>query len=294
MKNVSAMFSDCPVYQDKDSFNYHQLSEECKTEGIQLNKFLPRSAGELKKKVLPERDNYLGYLIQSQSIVNLNAPSGVCKTWLAMALCTAIATGGECINWKATSPRRIVYLDAEMPEADIQGRVVSFSKGLSGQALNLFDRNFRILNLDGAGEPLPDLTSELGQKIVEYHCKDADVLVIDNLISVLTDTDDQDVLRVKQFTSWLRKMRGSGKTIITINHTTKDLKRLGSVVLDTYNDVTVDIREPVLKKGEDKKDYLHLIFAKGRHLTPEQKKTIHFKFSIDERGVKFWQIRPES
>lgn len=293
MKNINEIVKSSPALRNKDSFNENQLTELCKSEGIDLKKFKPQMAGDLKKKTLKPREEYLGYLIQSQTIVNFNAPSGICKTWLAMCACTAIATGGECFDWKAQKPRKIVYLDAEMPEVDTQSRVHCFSNGLSAESLRLFDQNFQIMNVDGAGQDLPDLTGELGQRIVEHYCKTADVLVIDNFISVFPETDDKDTLRMKQFTSWMRKLRAAGITVITINHTTKDLKRLGSVVLDTYNDVTVDIREPEVRKGQPKKDYLHLVFDKGRHLTPEQKQTICFKFAIGDSGVKFWRIQPE-
>lgn len=98
MKNINEMIKSSPALQNKDSFNEHQLQELCKVEGIDLKKFKPQKAGELKSKKLKQREEYLGYLIQSQTIVNFNAPSGICKSWLAMCVCTAIATGGECFD----------------------------------------------------------------------------------------------------------------------------------------------------------------------------------------------------
>lgn len=293
LKNIKEMIKSSPALQNKDCFNEHQLQELCKAEGIDLKKFKPQKARELKSKKLKPREEYLGYLIQSQTIVNFNAPSGKCKTWLAMCICRAIATGGTCFNWKAPKPRVVVYLDAEMPEVDSQNRAHCFSTGIPEEEVLLFDQNFEFMNIDGCGQELPDLTTELGQKIVEHHTKHADVLVIDNFISVFPESDDQDVQRMKLFTKWLRSMRAKGLTIITINHTTKDLKRLGSVVLDTYNDITVDIRDPIVRKGQPNKDYLHMIFDKGRHLTSEQKETICFKFSIGDEGVNFWKVQPE-
>jgi putative DNA primase/helicase len=297
LKKIKEIIKAKPELKDLHSFNEAQLTERCRAAGINLQKFKPQKAGDLRMKDIKERERLLGYLIQSQMIVNFSAPSGICKSWLAMYLCVGMVTAGVCLDLKAPRPRKIVYLDAEMPEIDAKTRMECFSKGLTGKELELFDNNFEILNIDGSGQQLPDLTSELGQHIVFHHCKDADVLVIDNFISVFPETDDKDTLKMKKFTDWLRDLRASGLTVLTINHTTKDLKRLGSVILDTYNDVTIDIREAEAdktgpKKGI-KKDYLSFIFSKARHLTQEQKQTINFKFGIDDSGVKFWRVTPD-
>ena len=293
MKNIKEIIKTSPELKDINSFNEAQLIQLCLVAGIDLLKFTPQSAGDIRKKILKEREYLLGYLIQSQMIVNFSAPSGLCKSWLAMYLCATMATAGECLDLKAPKARKVVYLDAEMPEVDAKNRMGGFAKKYSDHELKLFDSNFTIINVDGAEQELPDLTTELGQHIISHHCKGADVLVIDNYISVFPDTDDKDTIRIKQFTNWLRQLRASGLTIITINHTTKDLKRLGSVVLDTFNDLTIDIREPEVKKGQPKKDYLLWIFSKARHLTAEQKTTINFKFSINDDGVNFWKVFPD-
>lgn len=292
MKNIEGIINTLHELKDMKNIDEAQLINRCFSAGIDLQKFKPQQAGDLRKKTLKAREDLLGYLIQSQMIVNFSAPSGICKSWLAMYLCMVIATAGECFGLKAPKARKVVYLDAEMPEVDAKNRIENFSMGLSGHELELFDSNFTIINVDGTEQELPDLTTELGQHIVSHHSKSADVLVIDNYISVFPETDDKDTIKIKQFTNWLRQLRASGLTIITINHTTKDLKRLGSVVLDTFNDLTVDIREPEVKKGQPKKDFLLWIFSKARHLTAEQKNTINFKFSINEDGVNFWRVFP--
>jgi putative DNA primase/helicase len=298
LKNIKEIIKATPELKDLNSFNEAQLIELCLAAGVNLQKFKPQKAGELLQKEIKERDMLLGYLIQSQMIVNFTAPSGICKSWLAMYLCVAMATGGTGLGLKAPKPRKIVYLDAEMPEIDAQTRMGCFASGLVGELLKLFEANFSIMNIDGVGQELPDLTSLLAQRIVSHYCKDVDVLVIDNFISVFTETDDKDDIKMKQFTNWLRELRKSGLTIITINHTTKEGKRLGSVILDTYNDLTIDIREPKPdSKGPNKdikKDYLSFIFSKARHLTAEQKETFYFKFNIDESGVSFWKVQPET
>ena len=47
---------------------------------------------------------------------------------------------------------------------------------------------------------------------------------------------------MKAFTNWLRKLRSSGLAVITVNHTVKSGDRMGSSILDTFNDLTIDLK----------------------------------------------------
>lgn len=284
-------------FTTKDEFNFKQLESECLSEGIDIKKCMPIAAGDFLARQFEPRVSILGELLTTQMIANITAPSGLGKSWCAMAVSSAITTGGEFMGYEAPQARKVCYLDAEMPAVDMQSRMRCLMNGLTAPQKELFCSNFYVVNTALIGQDLPDLTTELGQKMVQQFVKTAgaDVLVIDNLISVFTEADDQDPEAMKKFTNWLRELRSSGLTVITINHTTKEGKRLGSVLLDTYNDLILDIREPKKDsktKNDPPKNYINMIFSKARHLNSEQKKTIAFQFNVTDFGVQYQRVAP--
>ena len=46
--------------------------------------------------------------------------AGVGKTFFALNLAHAIATGGEFLGWKADKPRKVLFLDGEIAASDMQ------------------------------------------------------------------------------------------------------------------------------------------------------------------------------
>ena len=64
---------------------------------------------------IPDREDILAPIIKTQSLNMLFAKRGIGKTHIALGISYAIASGGNFLNWKAPEPRRIVYIDGEMP-----------------------------------------------------------------------------------------------------------------------------------------------------------------------------------
>ncbi|WNC67550.1 AAA family ATPase [Thalassotalea nanhaiensis] len=291
MKNFNDDLNEAFLVGSKNDFNKNRLEQLCASEGIELEAFAPKTVKAIKNKVIPLRQNYLEGLIRSKTINNFSAGAGGGKTYTVLGTCVAMATATRFLYWKAETPVKIVYIDAEMPEEDIQERLFQFSEGFNGEQLELLDNNLSVMNTDDIGLNIPDLTSEIGQGIVEHYAKDAQVLVLDNFISVLSETDDKDPLKMKEFTNWLRKLRSSGLAVITVNHTVKSGDRMGSSILDTFNDLTIDLKAPTVKKNEEPKEHIEWVFSKARHRNAENKRTIPFKFSVTNNGVIFNVVR---
>ncbi|MER8898361.1 AAA family ATPase [Mesorhizobium sp. M0320] len=58
---------------------------------------------------------------------------GVGKTQVAIGIAHGAATGGAFLNWRAPVPRNVLYVDGEMPGADLQERLRMFSRVSSGR-----------------------------------------------------------------------------------------------------------------------------------------------------------------
>ena len=80
------------------------------------------------------------------------APRGVGKTWWAMLIAIAIATGGKAGLWSSPKPRRVLYVNGEMALDLTQQRFRALCKSPSDNLIFLhheivFGRTGRVLNL---------------------------------------------------------------------------------------------------------------------------------------------------
>ena len=79
-------------------------------------------------------------------------PRGLGKTWLAMLLARRCAEGGTVANWTAPKPRRVLYVDGEMPLDGIRARDVALASASDApvfylQHEALFHQTGQVLNL---------------------------------------------------------------------------------------------------------------------------------------------------
>src|SRR5437879_953830 len=115
----------------------------------------PRLTGsELMSADLPERQLILDPILTTKSLALLYGPRGLGKTFVALGIAWAAASGGSFLGWRASRPHRVLYVDGEMAAVDMQQRL-----RLLGSAPPTLD--FMILDLQ-RGVP-PDLGYIEGQ-----------------------------------------------------------------------------------------------------------------------------------
>ena len=102
---------------------------------------------------LPDRRPILAPLLRSHSLTLLYGPRGLGKTFVAMAITHAAATGGRFLGWQAERPQRVLYVDGEMAAADVGHRLA-----MLGPAPPTLE--FCLADLRPNG--LPDIAEEAG------------------------------------------------------------------------------------------------------------------------------------
>jgi RecA-family ATPase len=94
----------------------------------------------------------------------IHAWHGVGKIRVALGIAYAVATGGEFLTWEAPRPRRVLYLDGEMPGSALWDRL----KALVEADKRDFDpTNLLIVTPDVQDGPMPDLATFEGQEAIE-------------------------------------------------------------------------------------------------------------------------------
>jgi len=129
---------------------------------------------ELLQRQFPPREMLLAPLLPSKGLAMLFAERGVGKTWIALNIGHAIAGGGMFLRWQAPLPRRVCYIDGEMPGSALKERYAAI---VAGSDFDAPEANFRLVAADIQRDGLPDLADAAAQRFYDKVIEDAELLI---------------------------------------------------------------------------------------------------------------------
>ncbi|NJR42410.1 MAG: AAA family ATPase, partial [Akkermansiaceae bacterium] len=171
------------------------------------------ASGRLLELPITQRPKILGEWLREGDFGYLYAPRGHGKTWLAMMIGNAMATGQSLGSWQAgENARRVVYFDAEMNLPDVQERA-----RLIGISSENFDwlQNERVFDLIQRGINIADVED---QNAISEILSSGDVFIIDNLSTAASGMAENDNDAFDLIKDWLLKLRGRKITVIIVHH----------------------------------------------------------------------------
>jgi len=130
------------------------------------------TAADLLAKKLPPRTDVLAPLLASDTAALVYGPSGIGKSFFALGVAWAVASGAAFLGWQAPRPRRVLYVDGELGAASLRERLALF--GPPPQRLTVSPH-------DLAAGPLLDLSEEDGIVRLMAAWDDPELVVLDAL-----------------------------------------------------------------------------------------------------------------
>ena len=191
---------------------------------------------------IPPRETMLAPWLPRCGLAMIHAPRGLGKTLTAIGTVWAVASGGGFLRWKCERPGRVLFLDGEMPGADLQDR---FQRVVDTSKFELADPTYlKIAASDLRPEGLPDLSDPKAQQFYEGVVSDADLIIVDNLSTICPGVKENEGDSWVSVQHWALAQRRAGRSVIFIHHGGKSGQQRGTSRKEDVLDTVISLRRP--------------------------------------------------
>jgi hypothetical protein len=240
---------------------------------------LPRHAApDFDALALPERETILDPILATKSLALLYGPRGLGKTFVALGIAWAAASGASFLGWRASRPHRVVYVDGEMAATDLRERLAML--GPPPPALDLMVADL----VDGL---MPDLAHYDGQERLMASWGDPELIVLDNLAS-LAGWRRGDPDRWHELQNFLGILRKQGRAVLMVHHANKQGAQRGSSRREDLLDLVMALHRPRGWKPSDGARF-EIHFEKARRLYGDALEPVEAHLTADAPMADRWR-----
>lgn len=245
------------------------------------------SLQEFLEKDIRPREMILSPLIPTQGLVMLYAKRGIGKTFIALGMAFAVAAGSAILKWSAPKPRKVLYVDGEMPASAMQERLSLLAIGLDQE---LPDPSFfRLITPDLQPEGIPDLATAHGQQSIEDALCGAELLILDNLSTLVRATQENESDAWLPIQEWVLKLRRRGISILIVHHAGKSGQQRGTSRREDVLDSVVVLKQPLTYSPKDGAKF-EISYEKSRSFYGKEAEPFGVCMtSSDQEGIQ-WTI----
>lgn len=242
--------------------------------------------GELMAMEFPPIKVFLSPWLQDQTITLLVGPKGGGKTWVAMGIAQAVASGSKFGRWTTVNKTKVLYVEAEMPARIISDRFKQIDGSAEFEAVG---GAIHVVSCDDfENRTIPNLSDpeyhEYWAKLMEPY----EVIVLDNLLNCarrMSGRDDDDSVW-RRVASFLKPLRAKGKAIVLLHHTGKSGAQLGTSIKE--NDVDTIIMLTPEKERRMEGFGCDVRFDKARSLEYPANAPFYLDYGLNEAGKYAW------
>ncbi|HNA22363.1 MAG TPA: AAA family ATPase, partial [Agitococcus sp.] len=172
------------------------------------------TVGELVQMDIPPRENLLAPWLPMQGLAMVYAPRGIGKTFFALNVAYAVASGGEFLCWQATQAYPVLYIDGEMPVVSMKERlidVISMHDSIASvDALRIITPDLQ------QDYVMPDLATLEGQQALEPYLQGIKLIVIDNISTLCRSGRENESEGWIVVQEWALRQRAAGRSVLFV------------------------------------------------------------------------------
>ena len=246
------------------------------------------SAKQLAVLDIPPREMIIEPLIATNSVNMMYAHRGTGKTWVGLSMAKAVALGDDFLAYRVPEARSVLFIDGEMPLADLKERVKAVGADdidnleiLSSEVLH---REFHALNISREEDQM--LISAMLDQLAEQDRKPA-LIIMDNLSSLRRGVEENDNSALDSILQWLVSLRHKGYATLLVHHAGKLGDQRGASRLEDPLDTTIKLTPAEAPKGDGAA--VNMEFTKTRNIKPNPS-YLTLNLVEGEDGVLEWDF----
>jgi len=202
------------------------------------------AARDFDSLTIPDREVLIPGVLDGRSLTMIYGPTGIGKSWLALELCRALATGADYIAWPVNRKCRSLLIDGEMPMQLLQQRLrllnankLSYFGILPSEPLYLAGCPLNIHEL-AHQERIMHLLDHLDGKKQR-----PDVLVFDNLSSLARGYDENSNTDLDGLLEFFVALRHIGYSVVVVHHAGKSGRQRGASRREDFMDTIIKLSQ---------------------------------------------------
>ncbi len=243
---------------------------------------------ELLTLDIPPRESFLAPWLTAQSLSMVYAWRGTGKTLAALAIAYAVGSGGACFGWKAPKPRRVLYLDGELPAAELQARAAALVASDDAQPE---PGMLRFLTPDLQPRGMPNIASPQGQAALEPLVAAADLIIVDSIATLGRTGRENEAESWQPIAAWALEQRAAGRAVLFIHHAGKGGQQRGTSSREDILDVVLSLKRPNDYHEREGARFL-VQFEKARALKGSAVEPFEVRLESGPDARRVWTCKP--
>ena len=202
----------------------------------------PLSASEFLTLELPPRELIIDPWLPTKGLAMVHSKRGAGKTFLLLGAAYAVSCGEDFLGFNISKPRRVLFIDGEMPGESMQRRLAALVQSFAKEPPD--PAYFRILSADTTESGLPDLGATSGQAELDAAIGDAEVVFVDNLSTLVRSGKENEGDSWLSVQGWALAHRRGGRSVVVAHHTGKNGLQRGTSRREDVLDTVIHLRQP--------------------------------------------------
>lgn len=240
---------------------------------------------------IPQRQWVVEGVLLKPALAMIFGWRGRGKTWLALSMAVAIAAGEPFLHWDCHAKWRVLYVDGEMPAADLQQRARLMVGLREDVLLDLLSSEF-FYRSEQQGFALNNHSHQARflalLEQLEREGRRPDVIFFDNLSSLAFGIDENSNSEMDSLLAFLVKLRHLGYTVVVIHHAGKGGDQRGASRREDLLDVVIKLAEPSIPSPDGNAKFT-LEFVKVRSTRSPQ--AVECELVTDKQGFPVWATK---
>jgi len=261
------------------TLDYFPSTQKTRLRAVTMKEFLQMQ--------LPKREMILDPFLPSQGLCLLYAKRGVGKTHVALEIAYAVATGGTFLKFRAPKPKKVLYIDGEMPASAMQERLQRIALN---EDLQPPDPHYLLLITPDLQENvMPDLATKEGRSELDELINDCDLIIIDNISTLFRSGIENEAESWQPVQDWALELRKKGKSVLFIHHAAKNGQQRGTSKREDILDCVITLKQSPVHCANQGAAF-EVIFEKTRHFTEDDAASFQVQLREQDDGLWQWTI----